>query len=242
MAFGIGTYGLGYLAGVLSTLSPCVLPLVPVVLASALAAHRFGALALTAGLMLSFTAAGMFVAIIGASLGIDDAVFRHVAAIPMMGTGMVLMVPALQERFSVSVSGASNAGHALLSAITIEGLFGQFFVGLILGLVWSPCVGPTLGAAVTLAAQGRELGKVAFMMALFGLGAGTPMLILGSVSRSAVSKFRHRLAGFGNTGKSVFGVVVLLLGAASLAGFDKDVETLMVRISPAWLVDISSRY
>jgi cytochrome c biogenesis protein CcdA len=99
-----------------------------------------------------------------------------------------------------------------------------------------------LGAAVTLAAQGKELTQAAILMALFGLGAGTPMLVLGSFSRSAAGKFRRRLSSLGSAGKPVFGAIVLLLGAASLAGIDKHIETLMVRISPSWLVDITSRY
>ena len=242
MGFGIGTYGLGYLAGMLSTLSPCVLPLVPIVLGSALAAHRLGALALTTGLMLSFTATGMFVATMGTSLGIDDAVFRHAAAVLLIIVGVVLMVPAWQERFATAMSGVSNSGNAWLSKIAVDGLLGQFLVGLVLGLVWSPCVGPTLGAAITLAAQGKELAQVALLMVLFGLGAGTPMLVLGTLSRSTVSRLRHRLADFGRSGKSMFGVIVLLLGVASMTGLDKQLETMMVRISPAWLVDITSRY
>jgi len=71
MNFGPGTYGLGLIAGALSTLSPCVLPLVPVLVAGAVNAHRWGALALGLGLALSFTIVGVFLATVGASLGLD---------------------------------------------------------------------------------------------------------------------------------------------------------------------------
>ena len=85
MDFGIGTYGLGFLAGVLSTLSPCVLPLIPILIATAIGAHRLGPYALAVGLMVSFTAVGIFVASVGASLGLDQEVFRTIAAhIPML--------------------------------------------------------------------------------------------------------------------------------------------------------------
>jgi len=77
MSFGPTTYGLGLLAGALSTLSPCVLPLLPVLLAAAAGAHRWGALALGAGLALSFTLVGIFLATLGASLGLDPDTFRH---------------------------------------------------------------------------------------------------------------------------------------------------------------------
>ena len=72
MDFSAGTYGLGYLAGLLSTLSPCVLPLVPILIATAAAAHAFGPYALALGLMLSFSLVGIFLATLGASLGLDQ--------------------------------------------------------------------------------------------------------------------------------------------------------------------------
>ena len=78
------------------------------------------------------------------------------------------------------------------------GLGGQFAVGLLLGAVWSPCVGPTLGAASLLAAQGRDLGQVALTMFVFGLGAALPLLALGLASREVMMRWRHRLAAAGH--------------------------------------------
>lgn len=242
MEFGIGTYGLGYVAGVLSTLSPCVLPLLPIVLGSAIAAHRFGALALTAGLMLSFTAVGIFVATLGASLGLDEAVFRSIAAVFLIATGATLMSSMLQARFAAAAAGVSNGGATLLSKIRLDGLPGQFAVGLVLGLVWSPCVGPTMGAAITLAAQGRDLARIALLMAIFGLGAGTPMVLLGALSRSAIARFRGKLMSAGSRGKFMFGAIMLLLGMFTLTGVDKNLEGLMLQLSPVWLIDLNTRF
>jgi len=242
MNFGIATYGLAYLAGVLSTLSPCVLPLIPIVLGSAIAAHRFGAIALTAGLMLSFAALGTVIASVGASLGFDDTVFRHIGALFLIGVGIVLIVPMLQARLALATSGASNAGQVLLAKIHLEGTRGQFLIGMVLGLVWSPCVGPTLGAAITLASQGRDLLKISLLMAIFGLGAGTPMLILGALSRSMMTKLRGKLLSAGSVGKGVLGCIVLLLGIVTLAGWDKNLETVLVQISPDWLINLTTRF
>jgi len=242
MDFGIGTYGLAYLAGMLSTLSPCVLPLIPIVLGSAITAHRFGAIALTAGLMLSFTVLGIAIASVGASLGLDDTVFRNIGALLLIAVGIVLIVPTLQARLALATSGASGAGQALLSKIRLEGIRGQFLIGLVLGLVWSPCVGPTLGAAITLASQGRDLLKIPLLMAIFGLGAGTPMLVLGALSRSMMLKFRGKLQSAGSLGKAVLGGIVLLLGIFTLTGWDKNLETLVVQISPDWLITLTTRF
>jgi cytochrome c biogenesis protein CcdA len=171
MEFGLTTYGLAMAAGVLSTLSPCVLPLIPILIGSAVLAHRLGPFALAAGLGLSFTLVGILLASFGTALGLDQATLRNLGAGILLLFGAMLLVPALQARFASAASGVSNAGQGLLERITPEGLRGQFVVGLVLGVVWSPCVGPTLGGAIALASQGRQLAQVGVVMGLFGLGA-----------------------------------------------------------------------
>lgn len=242
MDFGIGTYSLGYAAGVLSMLSPCVLPLVPVVLGSAVAAHRLGALALTTGLVMSFTAVGMFIATVGASLGLDAELFRNTAAVLLVIVGIILMSAALQARFAAAISGVGNAGQALLSRLAVDGLAGQFVIGVMLGVIWSPCVGPTLGAAATLASQGKDLPQVSLLMAVFGLGAGTPMIALGSLSRTTVLNLRGRMMSAGKLGRYVLGSALAVVGIFILTGFDRSLEALMVQISPEWLTNLATRF
>ena len=242
MEFSAGTYGLGYLAGLLSTLSPCVLPLVPILVATAAAAHALGPYALALGLMLSFSLVGIFLATLGASLGLDQDVFRAAAALILIGFGVVLLSPKLQERFATATSGLSAAGDGLLAKLKLDGLGGQFVVGLLLGVIWSPCVGPTLGAATTLASQGRDLTQIALLMMIFALGAGTPLVVLGSISRAAVTRVRGRMMQAGKLGKSILGGLILLLGIAILTGLDKAFEAWVVRISPDWLNELTTRY
>ena len=240
MDFGLTAYGLSFLAGGLSTLSPCVLPLLPILLGTAASAHRLGPLALAGGLMLSFTAVGVFVASLGAALGIDQALLRDVAAVILLGFGILLLSSRLQERFAVAASGLSGAGNHLLSRVTLDGLGGQLVLGLVLGIVWSPCVGPTLGAAVTLASQGESLAQVALVMALFGLGAGLPLMLLGFASREAMLRVRGRLLAVGSLGKQVLGGVMALLGVAILSGGDKLFEAWALRAAPSWLVTLTT--
>ena len=90
---GITTLPLALFAGLFSILSPCVLPLTPVVLGAAVAEHRFGPIALAAGLATSFTAIGLFVATIGYSIGLDSDVFRMVGAVMLAGFGVILVLP-----------------------------------------------------------------------------------------------------------------------------------------------------
>ena len=242
MEFSAGTYGLGYLAGLLSTLSPCVLPLVPILVATAAAAHVLGPYALALGLMLSFSLVGIFLATLGASLGLDQDTFRAAAAVILIAFGIVLLSPKLQERFASATSGLSAAGDNLLANLKLDGLGGQFAVGLLLGVIWSPCVGPTLGAATTLASQGSKLSQIALLMMIFALGAGTPLVALGSVSRAAVMRVRGRMMQAGKLGKAILGGLILLLGIAILSGLDKRFESWIVRISPDWLNELTTRY
>ena len=242
MEIGAGSLGLGLLAGVLSTLSPCVLPLLPLVLGGAAAAHRFGMLALAAGLVVSFVGVGMFVATIGFSIGLDADVFRIASVVLLAGLGVVLLSGTLQARFAIAASGMGNAGNTLLARLAPGGLGGQLVIGLVLGAIWSPCVGPTLGAASVLAAQGKSLGAVTLVMAAFGLGAALPLLLVGSLSREAMKRWRGRMLGAGQTGKSVLGGGAVLVALLIVTGWDKLIEAALVRGSPAWLNDLTTRF
>jgi len=242
MDFGPGTFALGYLAGVLSTLSPCVLPLLPILIASALAQHRFGPIALAAGLTLSFALVGVSIATLGAAIGLDQGLLRKGAALLLIGFGAVLLVPALQTRFALATAGVGAAGDGLLARLSGTGWGGQFMIGLVLGLVWSPCVGPTLGAASTLASQGRDLGEIGLLMLLFGLGAGTPLVLIGSLSREAMARLRGRLLSAGQRGRWLLGAMLLVIGAAILSGADKRFETWLLDHSPDWLTELTTRF
>jgi cytochrome c-type biogenesis protein len=238
----LSTYFFSLVAGGLSTLSPCVLPLIPILITSALNTHKLGPFALAGGLALSFTVVGVFLATLGASLGLDQDTFRIVAASLLIGFGVILLSAALQERFAVAASGISNSGQSLLNRISTDTLGGQFLLGLILGVVWSPCVGPTLGAAITLASQGESLGHITLVMALFGIGAGIPLILLGLLSRQAMMRFRDKLLLAGQTGKKVLGVLLLLVGIMIIFGWDKQLESAALDVLPTWLVNLSVRY
>ncbi len=234
--------GLAFIAGVLSILSPCVLPLLPLIFAGAAAEHRHGPLALAGGLALSFTVIGLFVATVGFSIGLDSDFFRLVAAILFVAVGAVLVLPGFQARLATAAGPLSNWTEKRFGGLSTAGIGGQFALGLLLGAVWIPCVGPTLGAASLLAAQGRDLGAVTLTMAAFGLGAALPLALLGTLSRAAIMRWRDRLAGAGKGIKLALGAILIVVGAAILAGFDHRIETALVQASPAWLTDLTTRY
>lgn len=230
---------LGLAAGALSTLSPCVLPLLPVVAGSAVAAHRRGPLALAAGLAISFAAIGIFVATAGFALGLTGGVFRVVAGVLMAGFGIVLLSASLQARFTTALAAIEAKAGAAAAGLKGDGLAGQFAIGLLLGAVWSPCSGPTLGSAALLAAQQKNLLEVAFTMVGFGLGAAIPLLIVGSLSRTALKRWRGKLLEAGGWGRRAMGIAMLAVGVLVLSGADKQIEAAFVANSPEWLVELS---
>ena len=219
-----------------------MLPLLPIVLGTAASAHRLGPVALAAGLAISFTAIGLFVATVGFAAGLDTGVFRTISAILLIGVGLVLLVPKLQEQFALAAAPVSNWAGSYTDNFTPGGLGGQFGLGLLLGAVWSPCVGPTLGAASVLAAKGEDLGQVALTMLAFGIGAALPLMLLGFVSREAMMRWRGRLMETGSIGKTLLGLLLVAVGVLVATNLDKRLETILVDASPAWLTELRTRF
>ncbi|ACS60261.1 cytochrome c biogenesis protein transmembrane region (plasmid) [Rhizobium leguminosarum bv. trifolii WSM1325] len=238
----IATAALALLAGIFSTLSPCVLPLLPVVLGAAVSHHKLGPVALSLGLGIAFVTIGLFVAVIGFSIGLDLTVFRMIGGVIMIGIGTVLMAPMLQLHLASAASPFGNWTEQRYGNFDAGGLKGQFLVGLLLGAVWSPCVGPTLGAASLLAASGKNLGQVAATMLIFGLGATLPLLLLGFLSRDMLLRSRSWLLGAGQGGKFLLGSLLIVVGLLIVTGLDKKAEAVIVSHSPAWLTALTTRF
>lgn len=232
---------LALLAGVLSILSPCVLPLVPVVLAGAVAQHRLAPLTLAAGVALSFTAIGLFVATIGFSIGLDMSVFRSAAAVLLILVGAVLMIPRMQSQFATAAGPISNWTQTRFAGFSTSGVSGQFGVGLLLGAVWTPCVGPTLGAASIMAARGENLGTVALTMLAFGIGTSLPLLLLATMSREALLRWRGRMLGASTGLKMALGALLVLAGVLTLSGVDRAIQTALEQALPNWLLALTTR-
>ncbi len=236
------TLVLAFLAGVLSLLNPCVLPLLPIVVGTAVSHHRLGPVALAAGLLLSFIGLGLFIATIGYSLGFDSDFFGTVSAVLLITFGLVLLMPPLQSRVALALGPTSTWMESRLGQFAGVGLGGQFSIGVLLGAVWVPCSGPTLGAASLLAAQGRDLGQVTLTMLVFGLGATLPLLMIGLSSRKLLSGWRNKILVAGNAGKVVLGLILYTAGILILTGAEKALATKLVHILPEWLINLTTRF
>ena len=233
---------LAFLAGVLTILSPCVLPLVPIVLGGAQSRGRWGPLALGAGLAASFTVIGLFVALVGFSIGLDGEVFRVIGGAMMLILGLVLVTPPAQVWLASAGGPVMTWAQGGMSRFEGGGAWSQAGLGAMLGLVWAPCVGPTLGAASILAAQGQNLGLVTATMLVFAVGAATPLVLIGLASRQALTRMRARMAQAGSTGKMILGGLLLIIGLSIVTGADRQLESWLVEASPDWLTALTTRY
>ncbi len=238
--FGLMT--LGFMAGLLSIASPCVIPILPLILNGALAAHRLAPLALAAGLATAFTATGLFIASLGLALDIDSGLVRQAAAVLMSVFGAILLLPSFESRFSRLAGPLSRLANDRMTAIVGDSLGGQFVLGGILGAAWSPCAGPTLGAAIGLASQAGSLVNAALVMASFSLGATTPLVLLAYGSRRMAQQSRTTLATLSSWAKPIMGGLLLTLGALLLTGLDRQLEIILTAAMPSWLMDLTTRF
>jgi cytochrome c-type biogenesis protein len=232
---------LAFGAGGLTILSPCVLPLVPVVLGSAAQQHRWGPAALAAGLVVSFTSVGLILGAFGSRLEVDPDQVRMVGAVILAAAGVFLLVPVLQDRTARLAAPLVDWAGDRQQRFHDKGLYGQTAIGVLLGVVWSPCVGPTLGAAIALAAQGQQLSQVAATMAAFATGISSVLLIISFLGRTAFNSIRGDLTMKGKIGKLVLGSMLLLVGVLILTGFDRALEGVFVSSFPDWLINLTTR-
>ena len=231
------------LAGSLSTLSPCVVPVLPLVLGAALSAHKVGPLALAAGVALSFTTIGLFVATVGFSLGLDLGVFQQAAAVLLLTLGLLLLIPRAQSWLATASGPFGNwVNQRFGGGGSGVGLRGQFSIGLLLGTIWTPCAGPTLGAASLLASEGKDIAHVALVMLMFGIGTAIPLVVLGFLSRTAMVRLRSRMRGAGSAGKTLLGGALVAVSLLMLTGLDHPLESYLVNVSPPWLSAASTQF
>ncbi len=237
--------GFAALAGVLSTLSPCVLPLLPLVFGAAVAAHRFGVFALCAGLVLSFVGVGLFVATVGFAAGLDGEVFRWGAAVLLGVVGVVLLSGRLQGRLALATGRVGDAASRMLDRLR-DSVFGR-------GLGGSSCSAPCWARSGA-PASGRRSGRLPARGAEPGPavgGADDDRVRAGH--RAAAAGGRRPVAGSdaalarpadgrAGGGKLALGGMALLVSLAILTGADHRIEAALVDASPAWLTDLTTRF
>ena len=228
--------GLSLLAGSLTTLSPCVFPILPLVIGGAVQANRLAPIAMGIGMALSFALIGILLGALGPALDIDSDSIRLFGAWLLISFGLVMLIPALNRRFTewmLPIASSANAASARLDGSSLSG---AFLLGGVLGLVWSPCSGPLLASALTLVASEGGAIQGGIILGLFGIGAAIPLVAVAYASRRGFNLARGWVLQRIDLIKKAFGVLILLTGIAILSGADKWLEAKVVAILPeAWI-------
>ncbi|WP_136442857.1 cytochrome c biogenesis CcdA family protein [Pacificoceanicola onchidii] len=228
-----------YGAGLLTLINPCVVPVLPIVIATALQASRLGPVAMAAGLSLSFVSLGLGITAFGHAIGLDiDTVSKAGAAI-MILFGAALLLPQASAIMAGATAGLSSRADAQLDNVDRGGLTGQFLGGLLLGAVWSPCIGPTLGSAIGLASQGESLLRAGFIMLGFAAGVSTLILGLAYGTRGAIGRHNALLRRLAVQARPILGATFILVGTALILNWHHVIEAWLIQVLPTWLIDLS---
>lgn len=235
-ALGLSQLGLSLAAGSLTTLSPCVFPLLPLVLGGAVQAKRLAPLAMGAGMVVSFAGIGLLLGALGPALGIDADSVRVFGALLLIGFAGIMLVPALNVRFTQFLMPLASSAQAASSRLDAGSLWGALLLGGLLGLVWSPCSGPLLASALTLVASEGGATRGALILGLFGLGAALPLMAVAYASRRGFARARGWVLAHAERLKKAFGLLLGAAGVAILSGADKWLEAQVLdRLPDAWL-------
>jgi len=153
--------------------------------------------------------------------------------------GLALVIPQVSARFATATGTLSNSADSTFERLDRGGLPGQFLGGMLLGAVWSPCIGPTLGAAIGLASQGESLGYVTLIMTAFALGVSTLIVGLGLGAREAIRRRTQALRGLAERSKPILGATFVVIGLLLFFKVHHVVEAWLLEIMPVWLQDLS---
>jgi cytochrome c-type biogenesis protein len=208
--------GTAVLAGVASILSPCVLPLLPGVMAYSTERNKATPLAIVSGLALSFTIMGV------ASAALGSIIFDYIDYIKIV-SGLMILVMGLYLLLEVVENIVLRAWQYVpISKIGLPqaeegGLLGGFLLGASLGIVWMPCIGPMLASILLIVAQQGTLFYGGVLLFAYSLGLAVPMLAIAYSSNFISGKVR-RFAKHTMLLRKVAGVVLLAVGIYYLSG------------------------
>lgn len=236
--------GFSFIAGLLTTLSPCVLPILPFLLGSALRKNKKAPLYMIVGLTVSFVVVGFTISRFGTLLGLDGEQIRKGSAMILILTSMFFLSKKIQVIVSEKLTKFASIGSSASNKWKLDETsnFDSILLGALLGIIWSPCTGPTLGVAVSLASQEGAIVNALKIMIIYAIGASIPMLLISYGLRSFFQRYQGRITGFAESSKTFFGVILFLAGVFIVFGLDKTVETFLLNYLPQSWVDLITKY
>lgn len=232
-------YLLGFSAGGLSLLAPCVLPILPLIVTSSLKSSKWGPLLNALGLTFSFTLFGILTNVFTGFF--DPEYVRNVGAVFLILVGFVFLTPSLKTFTAGPFQMISDLGIRLQDKIPNKHPLSEFFGGALLGMIWSPCTGPTLGLAIGLASKAQDLFQASLIFLFFGLGAGLGLIFIGSLIKK-FSFIRSKLLSLGKYLNFTAGLLSIALGTLILTGLDAQLEDFILSLLPTWLISFTVQF
>jgi cytochrome c-type biogenesis protein len=216
--------GLAFGGGILTVLSPCILPVLPIIIGRSLQSHRYGPIALVAGLVGGFAAAGSLLGFAASWIPELSDMLRSIAILILLALGLLSIFPTLGYRFfryfSINFKNPTSLGLA-----------GEFWLGSQLGLLWTPCAGPVLASILLLAAAQHQPLQAFGMLLVYGLGAGLPMLLLAYGGRY-LGKRLLQLRSHSHNIQKIGGMMIVATAIAMLSGLDIQVQLWLAPLFP----------
>jgi cytochrome c biogenesis protein CcdA/thiol-disulfide isomerase/thioredoxin len=232
--------GFAFLAGIVTVLSPCILPVLPIVLANTAAEGRRRPLGVIAGFTASFSVLTLSLATLVRALGLDPELPRTAAAVLIVGFAAVLLVPPLKDRFTLAAGRFTSAFGRRTSVPAAaadrrrpSGFWSGFLTGLGLGAVWTPCVGPIMASVITAAVVQTVDYAAVGITAAYAAGTSLPLFAVMRGGRALINRrpaLMKRLPAI----QRIFAVLMLLTGVSLLAGWDRSFQSYLLAAFPGY--------
>ncbi len=210
--------GLSFLEGLALIASPCILPVLPLVLGASLDGGRKRPFGIIIGFVLAFSAFALFSRALVSTLGINLDSLKNASLVLLAVFGCVLLSTTLSDKFSAATQRFANMGNRL-SSKTDDGLLSGILIGLLIGVVWTPCAGPLLAVALVQIIRQESDAQALALIVSFAMGAGIPMLLISLMGRKAMTKLNF-FAIHAQKIRKGFGVIILLAVAFIASGLD----------------------
>lgn len=220
-----------FLAGIVTILSPCILPILPIILSSTIGDKDIGKgrpLGIVIGFIASFTFFTLFLTVIVRALGIPATTLRLISVLVIGLFGLSLLYPRFQTFVEVVFSKVSKYVPQRNQG---TGLFSGILIGLSIGLLWTPCVGPILASVITLAISG-EVNFSSFLITLsYSLGTALPMFAILIGGQNLIRRNQWLV---GNTAKiqRFFGLIMIFTAIAVWLQWDRRFQSYILETFP----------
>lgn len=225
-----------FLAGVVTVLSPCILPLLPFILSSSVdTSGKRRPIGVVVGFVCSFTFFTLFLASIVRLTGVPADTLRFISIAILVIFGLSLLIPKVQLLIELLFSKLTryvpqNQGKT--------GFFGGFIIGLSIGLLWTPCVGPILASVISLAISGSVNAQAVIITFSYSIGTAIPMLVIMSAGSTALQRVPWLVR---NTGKiqKAFGVLMIVTAFGIFFNFDRKFQTFILETFPQYGIGLT---